>query len=490
MSDPRNELQGSFQPEKRFGNYGDLILELKIKGFRNHVDTPIVLESPVTALCGVNGTGKSTVLQLAAAAYQALNGMKRYYISSFILAGNLDSKPFADDASVEISYAQPQTSDGKFPVRTLTISRSGSSWSGYDKQAERPVLYLGMGFHLPHAERDDAFKRLFEDVQFKVQSRKSLETEVIKKVSTILLCEYDCVHENTLRKKYGRKQTQLLTAKRGSGSEYSEANMGSGEARLYALVAAISSALPKSLILIEEPETALHPSAQYRLGLYLLKEAKERGLQILLTTHSEYLLLALHQTSRIYCKREGNAIKIIQRIGVRQAVSLMDDCEVPAMYILVEDDVADAIVSELLSKHDMDFRKTIRTLQCGDKKRIQEMLKVFEDEKLPVCGVRDGDFGPDKKLKMFKLFGSKPPEKEIFDSKSFRDAFARNFSVDWEVVDVKNRDKDHHHWFEAIEQQTGRSREQILPEAAKAYLEGIPESDRQTLVEQIKAAIP
>lgn len=490
MSDPKNELQGSFQPEKRFGNYGDLILALNIKGFRNHTDTKIIIESPVTALCGVNGTGKSTVLQLAAAAYQAPDGLKRYYISSFILAGNLDSKPFTDDASVEVSYAQPQTTDGKYPVRTLTVSRSGSSWSGYDKQPERSVLYLGLGFLLPHAERDEKFKNLFEDANFHVRYKKALEDIVIEKVSTILLCKYDCAHQNTLRKRYGRTSTQLLTAKRGTGAEYSEANMGSGEARLYALVTHIEAVPEKSLLLIEEPETALHPSAQFELGRYLVEVAKRRGLQVLVTTHSEYLLLALPQQSRIYLKREGATVIPIPRVGVRQAVSMMDDLAVPAMYVMVEDDVAEAIVIELLRKHDPDFLKTVRVVVAGDKNRIRSMMEVFQDQRLPVCAVRDGDVGSDKKLKTYKLFGTEAPDKEIFQSSTFRSAFVKQYGIDWRAVDIVNKAKDHHSWFDVLEQKTAHKRAELLPQAAITYLEGIPESDRQTLVDQIKAAVP
>ncbi|MBP1151307.1 AAA family ATPase [Methylocaldum sp. RMAD-M] len=490
MADPKNELQASFQPAKRHQTYGDLILGLHAKGFRNHVDTKIEIESPVTAFCGVNGTGKSTLLQLAAAAYQAPNGKKRHYISSFILAGTLDSKPFADDASVEITYEQPPTSSGSIQPRTLTVSRSGSSWSGYDRQPERAVLYLGLGFHLPHAERDESFKKLFGDAQFRLREKQALEDKVVERVSTILLCKYDAAHQNTLRKRYGRTNTHLLTAKRGTGAEYSEANMGSGEARLYALVMRIEAAPEKSLFLIEEPETALHPSAQYELGRYLVEVAKRRGLQIFLTTHSEYLLLALPQKSRIYLKREGATVVPIPSVGVRQAVSLMDNFAIPAIYVLVEDDVAEAIVIELLRKHDPDFLKTARVIVAGDKDRIRQMMEVFQDQKLPVCAVRDGDFGDAKKLKMYKLFGTEPPEKEIFKSTKFKETFAAQHGVDWDAVDIANQGKDHHRWFDVLEQQLARKRAEILPLAACAYLEGITETDRQALVEQIKAAVP
>ena len=489
MPDPRNELQASFDPARQFANYGDALLKLHIKGFRTHADTIIEIESPVTAFCGVNGTGKSTVLQLAASAYQATSG--RYYVSTFILAGSLDRKPFNDDASVEFAYAEAPLPDGRIDSRTLTLSRSRSGWSGYDRQPPRSVYYLGCGFFVPHAERDSTAKAPFNDAAYLLRSKSAVQTEVVDWVSRILLCKYDAAHKNALRKKYARRHTEAMSIRRAGGLEYSEANMGSGEARLYALVNKLESVPEKSLVLIEEPENALHPCAQYELGKYLVERAKARKLQIMLTTHSEYLMLALPQKSRIYLKRDGNKVVPIPGVGVRQAVSMMDALAIPAMYILVEDDVAEAVVTALLRKHDPDFLKTTRVLIAGDKARIRQMASVFEDQKLPICAVRDGDVGAEPKLKMYKLFGSEPPEKEIFKSKGFRDQFAAQHGVDWNAVDIANsKGNDHHSWFDVLVVQTAMKREELLPLAAKAYLEGVGELERKSLIEQIKASVP
>lgn len=489
MADPRHQLQATFEPSKRHAHYGDALLKLHIKGFRNHSDTVLRIDSPITALCGVNGSGKSTVLQLAAAGYQGTDS-QRYYVSSFILAGNLDSKPFREDASVEFTYAEPPGSGGSYPERKLTVSRSGSSWAGYDRQPTRPVIYLGSGFYLPHAERDSSFKALFGDSDFLLRGKKPLDARILARVSRILLCSYDQAHQNAMRKKYSRRQTDLLSARRQGGTEYSEANMGTGEARLYALVGFIESAPEKSLVLIEEPETALHPCAQFELGKYLVEAARERRLQILITTHSEYVLLALPQKSRVYLKRDGAGVVPINGIGVRQAVSMMDGLAIPAIYVLVEDDVAEALVAELLRKHDADFLKTARIVIGGDKDQIRQMMGVFEDQMIPICAVRDADCGGDKDKKVFKLFGAQPPEKEIFASPTFRKQFADRHGVDWGAVDEVNRGRDHHDWFDVLETQSARKRQELLSLAAKAYLEGVPEAERQALVEQIKASVP
>lgn len=487
MADHRKTLQATFEPNRRYTNYGDVVVKLRIKGIRNHVDTLLEIESPITAFCGVNGTGKSTVMQLAAAAYQSTGG-SRYYFSTFILAGTLDHKAFEDTASVEFTYAEPPASSGAITSRTLTVSRSGSSWSGYDRQPQRKVVYLGTNFYTSHADRDDYFKSLVQDRTFVSRSQSLVTDAAAEWVSRILLCKYDAAHVNSMRKKWGRSVTQMVSAKREGGLQYSESNMGSGEARLYAMVLKLEAVPEKSLVLLEEPETSLHPSAQYELGKYLMHLAERRKLQILLTTHSEYLLLALPQKSRIYLKREGNHVVPLPGIGVRQAVSMMDDLAVPSIYILVEDDVSEAIVRELLRMHDADFLKTARIVITGDATRIQQTIEVFLEQKMPICAVRDGDKGADTKKHLLKLFGTEPPEKEIFKSSTFRSYFQNSLHVDLAGVELKNQQSDHHRWFDSVEQQCAFSRSELLSIAARQYLYDIGEAERSGLVEQIKAS--
>jgi predicted ATPase len=487
VADHRRTLQSSFEPNRRHANYGDVLVRIRIKGIRNHQDTLVDFESPITAFCGINGTGKSTVLQLASAAYQSSSG-RRLYISNFILAGTLDSKPFADNASVEFTYAVPPSPGGAIPTRTLTVSRSGSSWSGYDRQPTRPVVYVGTNFYTPHADRDDRFKSLVQDRTFTSRSAVPVTDLTAESVSRILLCKYNAAHVNEMRKKWGRTTIRLISAHREGGPQYSELNMGSGEARLYALVLSLESMPEKSLVLLEEPETSLHPSAQFELGKYLVDVAERRKLQLILTTHSEYLLLAFPQKSRIYLKREGNQIVPLPGIGVRQAVSMMDGLAVPSVYILVEDDVAESIVRELLRMHDGDFLKTARIIVAGDAGRIQQTIDVFRDQKMPICAVRDGDKGAVVTKHLLKLFGSEPPEKEIFKSPSFRTHFHDSLKVDFGIIDMENKQQDHHRWFDPLGKFCVLPRAELLSLAARHYLNGINEAARTALVEQIKAS--
>lgn len=489
MSDPKHALQASFEPSKRHAQYGEALVQMRIVGFRNHKDTILTIDSPVTAFCGMNGSGKSTVIQLAAAAYQVHADQQRFYISSFIHASCLDKKPFDQNSFVEYTYADVPAGD-KYPTRKLTVSRSGTSWN-YGNLPIRRVLYLGTGFYQPYADREEEFKKFLENPGLKSEYQSALGAEIIKWVSSVLLCKYDAAHNHSLRKPYARKSNSMTSAKRDGGIEYSEANMGTGEARLYAMVAKLETTPEKSLVLLEEPETALHPSAQFELGRYLVNVAERRKLQVMLTTHSEYVMLALPGKSRIYLKRDVHGVTALPGVGVRQAMSMMDGHAIPSMYILVEDDVAETVVMELLRMRDLDFAKTTRVLVGGDTNQIQKMMSVFEEQRMPICAVRDGDKQGERKLKMYKLFGNEPPEKEIFKSHTVRKCLSEEHGVDMGMVDVVNATKKNHHdWFDVLEQHMGRSRSDILSLTAIAYLKGVNEAERDALVDQIKASAP
>src|SRR5687767_4570094 len=93
-----------FDAPTRYGSFGEALVRIQIQGIRCHKNTIIEVDSPITAICGLNGTGKSTALQLAAIAYR--NEGNIYYVRDFMIEGPLDPTPFAEDASVEYQFWQ------------------------------------------------------------------------------------------------------------------------------------------------------------------------------------------------------------------------------------------------------------------------------------------------------------------------------------------------------------------------------------------------
>lgn len=482
MPDHRNRLQGLFSVENRYANFGNLLMRIKIQGFRCHDLTIIDIENPITAFCGLNGTGKSTLLQLAAAAYSKIDSeTRRYYIKDFIVSGILDPAPFKTDAVVEYGYWQEERT-----IKTVYIKRSESEkrWAGYRSQPKRTVYFAGMGLYLPKIEIRDFVLRNASNISV-------LRTEPLAESSKnwackILGCSYDAMENNEV--KHNDRKGEVVTVMR-AGNKYSEANMGCGEGRTQHIIRRLQTLPDKSLVLLEEPETSLHPSAQHEFGKYLIDVCIEKKHQILISTHSEYLLSALPSASRIYLDRSIVGLRPIKGITTAQAISLMTEGHDKALHILVEDEVAGAVLTEILRKADYAFLKSVKIHSTGDTKTIHSVMKALKDTGLPVAAVRDGDKNDSPADNIFKLPGGLAPEKELLGSANVIDFFREKYEFDVPGFSATMRDIDHHEWFAHLAERISINKNALIQQSAECYVENLSANNRDTITSLLKESL-
>jgi predicted ATPase len=262
VSDPKQALASKFKPQNRFANFGPVIVSAKISGFRG-INAEIKFEYPVTALSGFNGSGKSTIGQLLVCGYRKLTSAvdsKRYYVANFCPVSILDPKPFSDDASLMFTY---QT-DKSGVYRDLTVSRATTEWSGYKRQPERNTEYIGFTVYIPKVERRDL--SIYNAKGMSLGARTELENSTVY-VSRILGSQYQEVYFQGVVTQ--SREGELGIARRYNAI-YSENNMGFGEGRVVYTVRLLETCPAQSFIVIEEPETSLHESAQYEFAKYLI----------------------------------------------------------------------------------------------------------------------------------------------------------------------------------------------------------------------------
>jgi len=457
-------------------------MRIHVQGFRCHENTLIEVNSPITAFCGLNGTGKSTLLQLAAAAYQSpdTKAFKHYYIKNFMVVGTLDPNPFVDGAAVEYRFWQVNRS-----LKPLTISRNATTkrWQGYARRPERHVFFAGAGLYLPKIEQRDFITRHAH--QLDISEYAAVSDDNKSWTSRVLSQSYEIILSNTV--KYSGRSGKIISVER-SGLKYSEAHMGYGEARSQFLIGSLELLPEKSLVLIEEPETSLHPSAQFEFGSYLVDVSRRRGHQILLTTHSEFILEALPSESSVYLHRKQNMIVAIAGLTPLRAKSLMAQGHVKALHVLVEDKCAKGVLTEIIRKGDPVFLDSIGIHDVGSAEVIATTVRALKNTGLPVAAVRDADQTPIPRENIFKLPGTWPPEKELFGCEAFKQHVANVYGISLNDFTGGLTGVDHHEWFCRLAERVNQDESAMISEAARAYSGALAETESSNLIDLLKEA--
>lgn len=483
MSDLRKTLQSKFQASNGFANFGEYIASIHIKGIRCHKDTIVYIKSPITAFCGVNGTGKSTILQLAAAAYKLPTSSRtQFSIRDFIFRGKLDPNPYELNASIAFQYAQASGTPKRLQLEYDSFSQR---WSNYRSRPRRKVLFTGVGVYLPKIERRDYFVRNAGSVV--ISGTQPIDDRSKQWISRVLGIGYDHISSNSVS--HGGKRGEVVSVSR-NGAGYSESHMGYGEGRTQHMITALEALPDKSLVLIEEPETSLHPKAQHEFAYYLMDVCVTKGHQILLTTHSEFILQALPAFSRAYLARTQQGVKCVPGLSAMQATSLMTNGMHKALHILVEDDCAEAILTEILRFADLQLLNSVKVHIAGDCNVLAKTMHALKDAKINVAAVRDADFGDNPHENLFKLPGSQPPEKELFQNKAVREHLQNTYHLQLADFESSIADVDHHQWIERLADRISHTIPALTVELARIYAHSLPEVEVDTLAKLIREAIP
>ena len=182
----------------------------------------------------------------------------------------------------------------------------------------------------------------------KVHQIVELSKESVADVSRILGRVYDKIR--MIQHDYFERSgwtIELSSADR----TYSEAYAGSGEFAIVVMVQQIASAQEKSLILLDEPETSLHPASQQKLMDFLFCQSLKRKHQIVFATHSPHMVRPLPDdaiklltldpvTGKVLLDRQSNSqTDAFFRLGAPIANRLS---------IFVEDRLAGAILNRAL----------------------------------------------------------------------------------------------------------------------------------------------
>lgn len=411
-------------------------------------DARIDFPFPISALVGPNGCGKTSALH---ALYGAPKGFttSEFWFSTeidpiregngqpnrFIYGHYLDGQDqpvetrkarVAAGANRRPGYFEPTKAVSgddmdltPFPALTPMKGQSKDRWN----PVERPLLYMNFRSELSafdkylfwgepritktikskHERLQIGAKRLSRILESGARSamlrgkesvgeNRDLTEQELHYVCYILGKEYG--EARIVRHRYYGNEFGLTVRFRTSTATYSEAFAGSGELAVASLIVKLCSAEPYSLVLLDEPEVSLHPSAQERLLVVLMEEALRNKLQIVFTTHSPGLVRYL----------PANAIKVFHPTVTGRFAIISESHPYAAFHrlgapvpnrirVLVEDRLAKMVVQLALQTMDEASRALfeIAFLPGGAKSYFAHRIPTLMHEAGPTFLLLDGD---------------------------------------------------------------------------------------------------
>lgn len=325
------------------------LLSVFFKNLKGLRDAQIVFEKPLTAIMGVNGSGKTTVIHALACAYQPPeNGNGENHKFSDFFIPNTDAMWSGSEFYI-VNEKTDRNQTTVLPSRKY--EKAIDRWSPrYANRPKRNVYYIGIDSCLPEVEKSNTQTRIIYSSR---QKEDKESKKVIQDAAIILNKNYETLLENTFQKRH------LIGVKLKSGLKYSSLSMGTGEQRTIKILEKIIHAEPFSLILIDEIDLLLHVSSLKRLIQKLDGYARRKKLQIVFTTHAlemmeltEYVGIQYISNISSSNDKEFRKTVVYNKINSDLVYNLIGSCE-RSLKIYVEDELAKATIKKVLRSYNM-----------------------------------------------------------------------------------------------------------------------------------------
>ena len=360
----------------------------------------------LTAILGVNGCGKSTIIHTLACCYQPINVNEsiNYKFSHFFLP-TTHSIWQGSEFILTHSY---RTSDRVNEVETRYDKQTNRWKPIYKRRPARYVSFIGIKTCVPKIEE--------ESKQSLIQySTQSLSDELSLRVKEHASC--------IMNRNYTEYNIHLATGKeyirvKYEGQGYSSLSMGAGEQRVFYILTEVFKAPKYSLILIDEIDLLLHDDALTKLLKVLIDRADDKNLQIIFTTHAQLIIDFSEQINirhifqtreRTLCFNETKPDAIHRLTGKQER----------PLEIFVEDDLARAVVKKACGE--LGLSKYVSIKEYGAAQNCFAVLSgvlLNEDENIDnMLFVLDGDVykSPQEKIDQIAkiLTGNTPKFRQI-----------------------------------------------------------------------------
>ena len=329
-------------------------LKITIKKIKciDYLTIELPIDKGLYAITGQNGSGKSTITSCASSVFYNVP-MKEYF-------GKTE-----DDASISFELGESKREWKK---------DHNNKWR---KHSDGPTMNI-KGFF----EGSLIFGNRFKDMNYDNinrldsidQSRLILADEFIRKNLGIILQGDDTFYEKIwlVSPKYMKFKGNIFYYEK-NGKRISQFHMSTGENLLISILNSIylrnndrASLSKPCIIFLDEIELALHPSSLKRLVNFLKDMAERYNYAIYFSTHSIELISGISPSNIFFLERHSdNTMEIINPCYPAYATRILYDHSGYDKVVLVEDDLAKAIVEKVLRREKLLSNKLVHILPCG-----------------------------------------------------------------------------------------------------------------------------
>lgn len=440
-----NELVSSVQKkfEAKEKEFDKFIHELCFPKFKNFESgAKIQFRFPITVLVGPNGGGKSSILHAAwgmplkhstsrfwfSTPVDPIDfdekDQNRYWYSHYIKSLNLLAQSRKVCGNKRHGYwepARPALKEGmdSMPKKSASnapyMSSTGDRWTPVDRTP----------YYFNAKAESSAFDRFFNSTalssltarqDYFVKYSRKLKEVIDGALSTLGYYTVERVAANNLltgaqlesvnkilQKNYksARYISHKLYDKNFSPSvifetdkrSYSECFAGSGELAVVNYVLALESLMPYDLLLLDEPETSLHPGAQAKLIEHLLRIVNEKHIQVVISTHSPTFVHLLPTTALVVLEEtpEGVAPRLLPTKA--SAFERLGHIDKDKITILTEDKLLKAVVDRAVMRLSDGLRKKVVVVpaELGASEMFSNQVRAHIQTSARVIMVFDGD---------------------------------------------------------------------------------------------------
>ena len=421
---------------------------VEIQGLRGWSGQQVRFPFPVCAIAGENGSGKSTVLKAVASIYDHPSGdkIKRFFPSDFFPQTAWDNV-----SNVSLIF---QISEGT-TTKTYRISKPSKRWRFQTPRLKRHVVWQDISRTLP-ISAEVGYAKIANSVAREISSDSLTET---------LKCYYSTI----MGKKYTHAswaQSDIDEEKKIgvveiNGSKYSQFHQGAGEDATLDLLTLLQDVPNTSLVIIDEIEASLHPRSQRRMMHFLLWIARTKQIQVILSTHSQYILSELPDEGRIFIERGQDGPVVNYGITPEYALNRMDDYITPKKYIFAEDQQAIVAAKAILLKQNVKLEE-LKFIPVGASSDVSSAAYVSLCRDFPINAIGLLDADMIIKQNCCQLPGSQAPEKEIFSSllthtSSLAEKLDKSEPTISDALALTMTASDHHQWPNYFAERIGES---------------------------------